>query len=426
VNWGSSTLGEICLPTAQMDPTRTPEKRFEYIDISFIDKDRKEITGSVEIVGSEAPSRARKLIRGGDVLVSTVRPNLNAVAFVTDQSDGHIASTGFCVLRPNPKVAEGKFVFYRCLTPEFVSHLVTRMRGASYPAVSDGVVRSAPISLPPRREQRLIVDLLEQADRLRRKRAEADALADRLLPALFHKMFGDPATNPKGWPRIRLGHVILETAYGTSNPSNTSGEGLPVLRMNNISDCGQLLLTDLKHVVLKDAEAEKHLLADGDLLFNRTNSRELVGKTGLWRGAFPAVAASYLIRVRVDISQVLPDFVWAWMNTPYFKQRLFDVSRRAVGMANINATELRAMPIMIPDVPRQQRFADRLRSLGNLAGQRQHATLQLNALFSTMLHRAFSGELTAKWREAHLKEVLAEIEEQARLLKLPLDEQASE
>jgi type I restriction enzyme, S subunit len=269
------------------------------------------------------------------------------------------------------------------------------------------------------------VELLEQADGLRRKRAEADALADRILPALFHEMFGDPATNPQGWPRVRLGDVILETAYGTSNPSNANREGLPVLRMNNISSCGQLQLADLKHVVLEEAEAEKHLLADGDLLFNRTNSKELVGKTGHWRGAFPAVAASYLIRVRVDTSQVVPDFVWAWMNTPYFKQRLFDISRRAVGMANINATELRAMPITIPDILRQQRFSDRLRSLENLADQRQLATLQLNTLLRTMLHRAFTGELTAKWREAHLKELLEEMEQQARLLKLPLEQKVS-
>ena len=86
-------------------------------------------------------------------------------------------------------------------------------------------------------------------------------------------------------------------------------------------------------------------LRPGDLLFNRTNSKELVGKTGLWRGQIPAVAASYLIRLRVDESKAVPDYIWAWMNTPHFKQLLFAISRRAVGIANINATELRSMPV---------------------------------------------------------------------------------
>jgi type I restriction enzyme S subunit len=83
------------------------------------------------------------------------------------------------------------------------------MRGANYPAVSDGVVKRTNTPLPARKEQRRIVELLEQADGLRRQRAEADALTDRILPALFHKMFGDPATNPKGWPVVPVGDLAL-------------------------------------------------------------------------------------------------------------------------------------------------------------------------------------------------------------------------
>lgn len=299
-----------------------------------------------------------------------------------------------------------------------IGSLVAVQRGATIKGVLRSDVERMPIPFTGKSEQRRIVELLEQADGLRRKRAEADALADRILPALFHKMFGDPATNPKGWNKNRLGDVILEAAYGTSNPSNTNGEGLPVLRMNNISSGGQLDLTELKHVVLEKAEATKHLLADGDLLFNRTNSKELVGKTGLWRGQLPAVAASYLIRVRLDTTVVVPDYVWAWMNTTYFKQRLFDIARRAVGMANINAAELRAMPVLVPALRLQENFAERVKDLVGLAKQRLEATRQLEGLFIVMLHRAFTGELTAKWREAHLKELLAEMEQQARLLRL--------
>jgi type I restriction enzyme S subunit len=325
-----------------------------------------------------------------------------------------------CHIIPDRRLAEPRFVWYG-LRAELPALLRKRVGGAQ-PNISQHIIRSTTLPLPALREQQRIVNLLEQADGLRRQRVEADALADRILPALFHQIFGDPATNPKGWPNRKLGDVIVETSYGTSNPSNASGEGLPVLRMNNIESNGRLNLADLKHVTLDEGEVEKHSLRDGDLLFNRTNSKELVGKTGLWRGGFPAVAASYLIRVRVDISQAVPDYIWAWMNTRYFKQRLFDIARRAVGMANINATELRAMPLLVPVMALQHAFAARLRSLDGLAARREEAAQQLQKLFSTLLHRAFAGDLTAKWREAHLRELAAEMEHQARLLKSPTEE----
>lgn len=418
MKWPSTSIGQLCLPTEQCDPTASPDKPFRYIDISAIDKDAKRITSAPELLGAQAPSRARKAVRAGDVLVSTVRPNLNAVAVVPDDLDGQIASTGFCVLRANPKLVAGKFIFYRCLTQEFINALVAQMRGANYPAVSDGVVKRAGTPAPAPKEQQRIVDLLDQADVLRQKRKDADTLAERILPALFREMFGDPAGNPRAWQKANLGSVIADASYGTSAPSNNGGDGLPVLRMNNIDSAGRIDLASLKNVALDQAEADRQHLRAGDLLFNRTNSKELVGKTGLWRGHMPAVAASYLIRLRVDETKVVPDYVWAWMNTPYFKQLLFAISRRAVGMANINATELRSMPILIPDLPRQRSFARRLHTLEDLATKRHESAQSLETLFSVILHRAFTGELTAKWREAHMKELLAEMEHQARLLNL--------
>ena len=280
-----------------------------------------------------------------------------------------------------------------------------------------GLLKTFELPLPTLREQRRIVDLLDQADALRRWRVEADAIADRILQALFYRLFGNPATNSLNWPKTKIGSVVNETSYGTSCQSNTNGDGLPVLRMNNITSAGQLNLSDVKHVLLGEGELTKQRLQAGDLLFNRTNTKELVGKTGLWRGQMEAVAASYLIRVRADQSQVLPDYLWAWMNTPYFKQLLFDISRRAVGMANINATELRSMPILVPTLQHQGLFAEHLRSLETLADTRKESARSLETLFAVMLNRAFTGNLTAQWREAHMKELLAEMEQQARLLR---------
>lgn len=360
------SIGSKCRPTEQVDPRELGRPTFHYIDISSIDRDKKEIVSATEIAVDDAPSRARKLVRRGDVLVSTVRPNLNAVAIVPDEFDGEIASTGFCVLRAKERELKPRLLLYRTMTPDFISGLVSQMKGANYPAVSDREVKESTIPDIPFSEQQRIVEILDQADALRKKRAEADAKAARILPALFHQMFGDPATNPKGWQPEKLGFVIDDTSYGTSVAADPSGQGIPLIRMNNITTSGDLDLSALKYVHLEEGELRRNLLQPGELLFNRTNTKELVGKTGLWRSGIEAVAASYLIRVRIRRDRACPEYVWAWMNVPFLKQQLFDRARRAVGMANINTAELRSLPILVPPRSLQEKFSDLLKHVGVL------------------------------------------------------------
>lgn len=115
-----------------------------------------------------------------------------------------------------------------------------------------------------------------------------------LIPALFQEMFGDPATNPKGWVVRTAGELMNSCDYETSHKANDDGRGISVLRMGNVTTDGQLDLEDLKNVELEENELSKQFLQADDVIFNRTNSRELVGKTGMWDGRFDAVAASYL------------------------------------------------------------------------------------------------------------------------------------
>jgi type I restriction enzyme S subunit len=126
------------------------------------------------------------------------------------------------------------------------------------------------------------VGLLDRAAEIRRRADAARAKARAIIPALFLDTFGDPATNPKGWPVATVGDVLDSASYGTSQKASDAGGGLPVIRMGNVTMNGQLDTTDLKYMELTEAEREKAELLEGDLLFNRTNSKELVGKTGLW------------------------------------------------------------------------------------------------------------------------------------------------
>jgi len=156
------------------------------------------------VCSNEAPSRARKLVSAGDVLVSTVRPNLNAVALVSKQYDSEIASTGFCILRPNTNLIEPGYLYYFVQSVRFIQHLTQRATGAGYPAVSDTDILETEIPLPPLDEQKRIAALLDKANRLHRSRRYVQELSESFLQSVFLEMFGDPVANPFRWNVVVL------------------------------------------------------------------------------------------------------------------------------------------------------------------------------------------------------------------------------
>lgn len=186
----STSLGDLCLDVKNWNPkNRGADETFTYVDISTIDQDKKRLVSTKRLLVGEAPSRAKQLIREGDVLVSTVRPNLNSVALVPQELDGAIASTGFCVLRPNTSVATSEFIFSIVISREFIAEMVESATGASYPAVSDKIVKSYCVSPPDGErlkrlgERKLIVNSLTECALL------AYSAADQSFRALQSRAF---------------------------------------------------------------------------------------------------------------------------------------------------------------------------------------------------------------------------------------------
>lgn len=216
-----SAIGDVVDQVVSWQPERDdPDGTFTYIDLGAVDQEAKIVTGARELACSEAPSRARQLVHAGDVLVSTVRPSLNGVAHVPMEFDGATASTGFCVLRPRASRLDGRYLYQWVKSPGFVGDMVRKATGASYPAVSDRIVWESKLPLPPLPEQQRIAGILDKADALRAKRRAALAQLDTLTQSIFLDMFGDPATNPKGWSTCRLGSLVeinpraSSTGYG--------------------------------------------------------------------------------------------------------------------------------------------------------------------------------------------------------------------
>jgi type I restriction enzyme S subunit len=259
-------------------------------------------------------------------------------------------------------------------------------------AVRKDDLLSLELPLPPLSEQKRIAAILSQADRLRRLRRYAHDLSDGYLQAVFLEMFGDPVTNPRGWERTTIGDVVASSQYGTSNKSNSEQRGYPILGMGNITYSGRIDLSTLVYVGLSKEEFETLRLKPGDIIFNRTNSTELVGKTAHWNYDFDAVIASYLVKLKLK-KNTLPEYFTALLNSDYYKGMFQERCKKAVGQSNISPTLLKEFPMLIPPLSLQQKFAQIVRRFERMRAQQREAERQAEHLFQTLLDRAFRGEL---------------------------------
>jgi type I restriction enzyme S subunit len=185
---------------------------------------------------------------------------------------------------------------------------------------------------------------------------------------------------------------LASSQYGTSQKSNSEQRGYPILGMGNITYSGRIDLTSLSYIELSRDEFEELRLIPGDIIFNRTNSTDLVGKTAHWNLEMDAVLASYLVRLKPN-EQVLPDYFTALLNSRYYKRLFQERCRKAVGQSNISPTLLKEFPMLIPPLLLQQQFAHIVRKFDRLRAQQREAERQAEHLFQALLHRAFRGEV---------------------------------
>nr|QNO46159.1 type-1 restriction enzyme MjaXIP specificity protein [Methanosarcinales archaeon ANME-2c ERB4] len=202
---------------------------------------------------------------------------------------------------------------------------------------------------------------------------------------------------PEGWEVVRLGEVTGGTQYGLSLRGNQQGR-YPILRMSNLID-GRVKTSDLQYVDLDEDGFTKFRLNEGDILFNRTNSFELVGKTALFCLCDDFVFASYLIRVVPDTASLVPEYLNYYLNWDTSQIRLKTLASRGVSQSNINATKLRGFSIPRPPLPIQQKIADILSTIDKKIESEENKNKAIDELFKSLLHNL----MTAKIRVNHLE-----------------------
>jgi type I restriction enzyme S subunit len=395
--WTVKPLRDCVAPKEHWNLTRDPRQRIRYVELAGIDNERGVIIDSSDIEATTAPSRAKKVIRVGDVIFATTRPNLKNIAIVPPELNGEICSTGFCVLRPKKDAATSGWIFGIVRSDWFISQVIRHDEKNAYPSVSDDEVLNVEIPVPPLPEQRRIVARVEaltcRLDQARQARQAALAEAETLLSSAVSK--AQKRFRRAGKSTV-LGEILTDLQYGTSAKASVHPVGTPVIRMGNIQN-GRILTDNLKYLQLPSVEFKRYRLDQGDVLINRTNSAELVGKTGLFNLASDYVFASYLIRLRVNRSIADPAFVNYAINSDDGLAYLRSQGKDAIGQTNINTKQIRKMPITIPPLPAQRELVARLdamrEKLDELQRLQREVEAELASFTPALLAKAFRGGL---------------------------------
>lgn len=261
-------------------------------------------------------------------------------------------------------------------------------KGAAQRNLDVRAFKELKISIPLKSMQLKIVAELDKINEIiDLKKAQLKDL-DLLAQSIFYDIFGDPIENPKGWEVKSVGSICSDVKYGTSKPACEGGK-YKYLRMNNLTVDGHLDFTNLKYIDIPDTEIEKCIVRKGDILFNRTNSIDLVGKTCEFTADEPMVIAGYIIRVRL-ISSVHPTFFSVCFNTPAIKKLLRKIAKGAVNQANINSKELQAIAIILPPLSLQQSFADKIEAIESQKSAIKKSLAEVETLLASRMDYYFN------------------------------------
>jgi len=363
---GNVRISDLIHPVRNWNPSTSVAADFVYVDISSVDAKQKRIAEPKNIPCSSAPSRARQLLASTDVLVSTVRPNLNCVAYVPGELEGAIASTGFCVLRPNKQALDSRYLFHWVQSDAFIGDMVSKATGASYPAVSDSIIHASEIPLPPLEEQRRIAAILDRAAKVRRLVTESLTATSR---ALYESIFSrDVLTADHRLARI--GDIAMQLPSGYGSGPGHSPLAAPVAKVSNITANGRFH-REFESRSFTQSELERLLVSEHDLLVVKSSGSKaniLSGKTAICGKdeAGKLVASNFLMRLCIDQSAADPHFVWHILNSKISK----DFVKKVAGTTtypNLKWSTYVDHPIPLPSLSEQRLIRERLDSIDALS-----------------------------------------------------------
>lgn len=356
--WKYKKLGDVCAPKKQITRASkafSPNDEIAYIDISSIDNSSQKMTGCTNYVLSDAPSRAQQCVQNGDIIVSTVRPNLKNIAIVDSCDANLVASSGFCVLRPSN--IERNYLFHYIISDKFTNHLMGLTTGANYPAVRDSDILDSTIPVPPVSVQQSIVSELDKISELIRLKKEQLSDYDKLAMSIFYEMFGDPIINEKEWGVKKIGEIgTVERGAGISKKDFVE-EGLPCIHYGQLHTIlGPT--TRHHHSCIPESLLPKYKIAHMNDVIMAITSEDVEGscKSTAWLGNYDIVIGSDAAILHHEQDGTFLSYYT--QTKAFFNEK----SKYAKGfkVTHISAKEIENIPVYLPPLTLQKDFAKRI------------------------------------------------------------------
>ncbi len=320
--------------------------------------------------GHPSDVTGQKLVfKKGDVIFGRRRAYQRKLAVA--EFDG-ICSAHAMVVRAKPKMILPEFLPFFLQSDMFMERTIEISVGSLSPTINWKTLQVQEFPLPPLDEQMRIAEILWTADETfnQHQQSKINLLSVKrtLLNRLTVRGIGQHLTQltrlgeiPAHWRLATVKDITSICQYGLSIPLNESGQ-YPILRMMNYDD-GRIIANDLKYVDLDDADFNSFKLHKSDILFNRTNSADLVGKVGIFDLDGDFVFASYLIRLRADQKKILPDFLNYYLNSDLGQRRLLAYATPGVSQTNISAGSLKKVLVPLPPIEEQKQIVKVLNDL---------------------------------------------------------------
>ena len=440
--WVWTRLGGIVVEIERGNPKDTPERDFIYLDIASIDNNQQKITNPKKYFGENAPSRARQIVKSGDILFSTVRTYLKNIAIVNDIYDGQIASTGFCVIRPYDLINQ-RLIFYLVQTDFFLNPLTQIQRGTSYPAVRDSDVFAQFIPLPPLSEQHRIVAKIEElftkqdagVKSLEKTKAQLKRYRQSVLKHAFegnlteewrerHKDELEPASVllerikeerkknvkgkykellpldtsdlpelPEGWMWTRVGELVVVVRGGSPRPKGDPryfGGNIPWIMISDISREKGKYISKTKDTVTKEGARKSRYLKAGTLILSNSGTvcmPKILAVDGCIHDGFVAFP---------DISDEM-DILYLYYFFDYIRPKIIQENKQGVTQVNLNTNIVRNIIICVSSLAEQHKIVEEIEHRFSVADEVEkvveQSLKQAERLHQSILKKAFEGKL---------------------------------
>ncbi|MCO5763039.1 MAG: restriction endonuclease subunit S [Chromatiaceae bacterium] len=403
-DWRETTVGEVASGFLSGGTPTTSRADYWKGEIPWITSKwlggNLELTTGEKFVSEEAVKRTATKIVPKDSIIFATRVGVGKVGI--NRIDLAINQDLAGVLIDNEHY-DIKFLAYQLGIDSIQQYVAMNKRGATIKGITRECLEQIRLNLPPLPEQKKIAHILSTVQRAIEAQERIIQTTTELKKALMHKLFTEGLRNepqkqteigpvPESWEVVELGELLSTAQYGMSVKGNPEGN-YPILRMTNQVN-GRIVASNLQFVEIKDSEFQKFKVERGDILFNRTNSLDLVGRTAIHDIDGDFVFASYLIRLRTDEKRLNPFFLSLDFNRDETQVRLKSIATRAVSQSNISATRLKGFPIPLPSVSDQAEIVKAGAGFDSKIALHQSKLAALQDLFRTLLNEL----MTAKTR----------------------------